>query len=154
MTKTDIEKYLYEHIPITKALGVKTSSFSKTEVKFWAPLSENINHRSSAFGGSISSLLITTGWSYLRLLFDEYQPVPRIVIGRSSTSYLQPIKDDFTSELIIPNTETLDQFFEMYQRFGKARLTLKAQIKKGDNLLAEFEGDFVVISPQISDAGN
>ncbi len=69
------------------------------------------------------------------------------MIGRSATNFLQPITDDFTSELIIPKNETLDHFFEMYHRFGKARITLKAQIKESDKPLAEFEGDFVVIAP-------
>lgn len=144
MNKTEIEKYLYKHIPITKAFGVKATAFSKEEVKFWAPLSKNINHRSTAFGGSISSLLITTGWSYLRLLFDEIEPVPKIVIGRSTTNYLKPITGDFTSELIIPEKEEIDRFMEMFDRFGKARITLKALIKEKGNLLAEFEADYVV----------
>ena len=145
MTKSEIEAYLYEHIPITKSFGVKAVEFSEDSVRFWAPLSKNINHRSTAFGGSISSLLITTGWSYLRLLFDEVETVPKIVIGRSSTNYLQPISDDFTAELIIPERETLNRFLEMYDRFGKARITLKAQIKEKETLLAEFEGDYVVM---------
>ncbi|MFD2532704.1 YiiD C-terminal domain-containing protein [Gracilimonas halophila] len=145
MNKYEIEQYLYEHIPITKTLGVKTIDFSQEAVKFWAPLSNNINHRSTAFGGSIISLLITTGWSYLRLLFDEIEPVPRIVIGRSSTNYQKPVNEDFISELIIPKKETLDKFLGMYDRFGKARITLKAQIKNGNNTLATFDGDYVVM---------
>ncbi|MCH2450421.1 MAG: thioesterase domain-containing protein [Gracilimonas sp.] len=145
MTKTEIEQYLYKHIPITKALGVKVVSFSQDEVKFEAPLSNNINHRSTAFGGSISSLLITTGWSYLRMLFNEEESVPRIVIGRSATNYIKPVKDDFTSELIIPEKEAIEKFMEMYGRFGKARITLKAKIKNSEDVLAEFEGDFVVM---------
>lgn len=145
MTKTEIEQYLYEHIPITKAFGVKAVSFSKEEVKFSAPLANNINHRSTAFGGSISSVLITTGWSYLRLLFDEYDPVPRIVIGKSSTNYLKPITSDFTSELIIPEKETLSKLMKMVGRFGKGRITLKAQIKEFGEILAEFEGEFIVL---------
>lgn len=145
MTKTEIEQYLYEHIPITKALGVKAVEFSKEGVKFKAPLANNINHRSTAFGGSISSMLITTGWSYLRLLFDGSDPIPKIVIGKSNTQYLKPVTDDFTSELIIPKKETVKKFMEMYHRFGKARITLKAQIKEEGKVLAEFEGDFVVI---------
>lgn len=145
MTKIEIEKYLYKHIPITKALGVRAVSFTPEEVKFKAPLSNNINHRSTAFGGSISSLLITTGWSYLRMLFDEEEPVPRIVIGRSATNYIKPIKIDFTSELILPEKEVITKFMEMFERFGKARITLKAEIRKDGNVLAEFEGDFVVI---------
>lgn len=146
MTKNEIEKYLYEHIPITKALGVEAVTFSKNSVKFRAPLSKNINHRSTAFGGSISSLLITTGWSYLRLLFDKADPIPRIVIGRSSTYYLKPITSDFNSELIIPEDETITDFMHMYTRFGKARITLQVQIEKEGEILAEFEGDFVVMN--------
>lgn len=146
MTKSDIEEYLYYHIPITRALGVIAVAFSEKKVKFKAPLSNNINHRSTAFGGSISSLLITTGWSYLRMLFDGEENVPRIVIGRSATNYVRPIIDDFTSELIIPEKETIKKFREMYKRFGKARITLKAEIRKEGNVLAEFEGDFVVMS--------
>mgnify|MGYP003110537325 FL=1 len=145
MTKTEIEEYLYKHIPITKALGVEVVEFSKEGVQFKAPLTNNINHRSTAFGGSISSLLITTGWSYLRLLFDETDPIPRIVIGKSSTNYLKPVTSDFTSELIIPEKEKLQQFREMFARFGKARITLKAQIKHKEELQAEFEGDYIAI---------
>ncbi|MBD3615231.1 MAG: YiiD C-terminal domain-containing protein [Gracilimonas sp.] len=146
MTKQEIEQYLYKHIPITKSLGVKAVAFSEEEVKFEAPLSNNINHRSTAFGGSISSLLITTGWSYLRMLFDDRDSIPRIVIGRSATNYLKPISSDFLSELVIPKKEILKNFMEMFDRFGKARITLNAQIKKEGNVMAEFEGDFVVMA--------
>jgi thioesterase domain-containing protein len=145
MTKTQIEQYLYKHIPITKALAVKAIAFSENEVRLQAPLFNNINHRSTAFGGSISSLLITTGWSYLRLLFDDHDPVPAIVIGRSSTDYLAPINQDFVAELLIPSEEDLLKFMEMYDRFGKSRITLKAVIKKGEQVQASFEGDFVVM---------
>lgn len=145
MTKTEIEQYLYKHVPITKSLGVKAVAFSQDEVKFKAPLSNNINHRSTAFGGSISSLLITTGWSYLRMLFDDEETVPRIVIGRSSTNYVRPVNDDFTSELIIPEIKTVENFMRMYMRFGKARITLKSEVRKEGNVMADFEGDFVVM---------
>ncbi|SMO53467.1 YiiD C-terminal domain-containing protein [Gracilimonas mengyeensis] len=148
MTKQEIQNYLYENIPVTKALGVEAVAFSREEVKFKAPLAVNINHRSTAFGGSISSLLITTGWSYLRLLFDEHGPVPRIVIGKSSTNYLQPVSDDFTSELIIPKKETLERFWEMYNRFGKTRITLQAKIVYQGVVQAEFEGEFVVFEKE------
>lgn len=144
MTKTEIEQYLYQHIPITKAMGVVAVEFSKEAVKFKAPLSNNINHRSTAFGGSISSLLITTGWSYLRLLFDEADPIPRIVIGKSSTNYLKPVTTDFTSELHLPDQANLETFLDMYDRFGKARILLTAKIKEDNEILAEFKGEFVV----------
>lgn len=144
MTKTQIEQYLYKHIPITRALGVKAISFSKDEVKFLAPLMNNINHRSTAFGGSISSLLITTGWSYLRLLFDEEDTIPRIVIGKSSTKYIKPVSTDFSSQLVIPDKSEVLHLMEMVNRFGKGRITLQANIVEGEEMLAIFEGDYVV----------
>ncbi|MEX0719628.1 MAG: YiiD C-terminal domain-containing protein [Balneolaceae bacterium] len=146
MEPKEIEKYLYKHIPITKALGVKAVAFSEDEIKFSAPLYKNINHRSTAFGGSISSLLITTGWSFVRLLFDSFDSIPSIVISKSSTDYLTPIRTEyFTSELLFPDQETVEKFLETFERFGKARITLKAQIKEEGEIMAEFEGDFVVI---------
>ncbi|MTI86421.1 MAG: thioesterase [Balneolaceae bacterium] len=147
MTKSEIEAYLYKHIPVTQALGVKVVHFSNSRVELSAPLSNNINHRFTAFGGSISSLLITTAWSYLRLLFDDEGEgqIPRIVIGKSNTNYLKPIVSDFSSELLIPDEDTLNHFIEMYHRFGKARITLKAKIEEDDATYAEFEGDFVVM---------
>lgn len=145
MTRTQIEQYLYEHIPITKALGVKAISFSQSEVKFQAPLFNNINHRSTAFGGSISSLLITTGWSYLRLLFDNHDPIPAIVIGKSSTDFLKPVSQDFVSELIIPEEKEVERFMEVFDRFGRSRITLKAHISLGDLRQATFVGDFVAM---------
>ncbi|MEX0609846.1 MAG: YiiD C-terminal domain-containing protein [Balneolaceae bacterium] len=145
MNAKEIENYLYTHIPITKALGVKAVAFSREEIKFSAPISKNINHRSTAFGGSISSLLITTGWSYVRLLFDEFETIPQIVISKSTTQFLHPILSDFTSELIIPDADTLKNFMAMYKRFGKARIRLNAQIKKAGEVLANYEGEFAVI---------
>jgi thioesterase domain-containing protein len=146
MKKSEIEEYLYYHIPITRSLGVMAMAFSEKEIRFKAPLSANINHRSTAFGGSISSLLITTGWSYLRLLFDDIDPTPKIVIGRSCTNYLKPVTSDFSSELVIPEKHESENFMEMFDRFGKARITLQAHIKKKESVLADFEGDFVVMS--------
>src|SRR5690554_2142343 len=149
MKKAQIQDYLYKHIPVTKALGVEPVEFSSEAVKFSAPLSNNINHRSSAFGGSISSVLITTCWAYLRLIFDETNPVPRIVIASSSTKYFRPILSDFTSELILPDKEDLQKFIEIFEQFGKSRITLRAQIKDGETVQAHFNGDFVVMrNPQ------
>lgn len=146
MNREQIQEYLYEHIPITESLGIQAIEFSKEGVKLSAPLSKNINHRDSAFGGSISSVLITTCWAYLRLLFDDHESVPRIVIASSNTKYFKPVLTDFISELILPPEEDLQKFLEVYERFGKSRLTLRAHIKDGETVQAHFNGDYVVLS--------
>ncbi|MEX2479110.1 MAG: YiiD C-terminal domain-containing protein [Gracilimonas sp.] len=46
---------------------------------------------------------------------------------------------------MIPEKQDIENFLEMFERFGKARITLQAHIKNEGTVLAEFEGDFVVI---------
>lgn len=146
MNKTKIREYLNEHIPITKALGVEPVQFNRNVVIFSAPLSSNINHRSTAFGGSISSILIITGWSYLRLIFDEEEKIPTIVISSSNTKFLKPITSDFTSHLILPDMADLNKFLEIYHRFGKSRITLQAIIGDEKEPMAHLTGDYVVLN--------
>lgn len=152
MDKSEINEYLYKHIPITKALGAEAVAFSEREVAFSAPLANNINHRSSAFGGSISSLLITTCWAYLRLLFDDEPRVPRIVIAASSTQFLKPVLSDFTSTLVVPHAEEIENFKAVFAAKGKAKITLQSQIKENGALLARFEGVFVVLKAKTDSA--
>lgn len=145
MTKEEAQDYIFKNIPITKAMGFKITSLSMDEVIVTAPINNNINHRGSAFGGSIDSLFLTTGWAFIRFLIDHYVPTPIIVGSKGSTKFLKPILDDFESNLIIPDKKYIEQFISTFERFGKARIQLDAEIKKENIRYAEFVGDYVVV---------
>ncbi len=147
MNKESLSQYLETHIPITKALGIEVVEGSEESVILRAPLAPNINHRDSAFGGSISSILITACWGYLRILFDEEPATPTIVVSRSGTDFLNPVREELVAEVIIPEQTDLDHLIDMYRRFGKGRITLRAAIQSDGDLAAYFEGDFVIIRP-------
>lgn len=151
MDKRALSQYLKTHIPITNALGIEVVEGSEESVILQAPLAPNINHRDSAFGGSISSILITACWSYLRILFDDEPEIPTIVVSRSGTDFLNPIRETLVAEVIIPEKSDLNHLLDMYQRFGKGRITLRAAIQSNGDLGAYFEGDFVVIKPNNPD---
>lgn len=63
MNNKEFEKFIYEQIPITKAMGISIEKFTSSEVKVLAKLEPNINHKSTAFGGSINSVMTVCGWS-------------------------------------------------------------------------------------------
>ncbi len=144
MDAKKLQDYLYEHIPITKALGIVVLQADEQGVRLTAPLSNNINHRDTAFGGSVSSLLITACWGYLRILFDAEPSIPTIVVGRSGTDFMKPIHSDITAELILPSEKEVTHLRDMYERFGKGRITLRAAVQINSELCAYFDGDFVV----------
>ncbi|GAB5408126.1 MAG: thioesterase domain-containing protein [Balneolaceae bacterium] len=145
MTKKEAQHYIYTNIPITKAMGFKIVELSRTEVRLSAPLKKNINHRGSAFGGSIDSLFLTTGWAFIRFLINHYTPTPIIVGNKGSTTFLKPILKNFEAHLTIPSKEEVDSFLSTFERFGKARITLAAVIEDEEKEFAVFKGDYVVV---------
>ncbi|HCD53413.1 MAG TPA: hypothetical protein DEQ34_13270 [Balneolaceae bacterium] len=149
MTVAEAQDYIYTNIPITKAMGMKIEKLSNNEVQLSLPIDKNINHRGSAFGGSIDSLFLTTGWAFIRFLIDHYTPTPIIVGSRGETSFIKPVLTDFVSQLEMPDEVEIQKFLSTFERFGKARITLKAGIYEDDELYASFEGDYVVVkSPE------
>ena len=145
MTQAEAQQYIETHIPITKAMGMTINALSMEAVRVGMPIAENINHRGSAFGGSIDSLFLTTGWAFIRFLIDHYEPTPIIVGSRGETKFIKPILEDFEASLIIPPKEEIDKFLATFDRFGRARITTQAVIEKEDELYAQFEGDYVVV---------
>ncbi|MEQ9308427.1 MAG: YiiD C-terminal domain-containing protein [Balneolaceae bacterium] len=147
-TKEKAQKYLNSEIPITKQMGIEVERLTTNEVKLKAPIKLNINHRRSAFGGSVDSLFLTAGWSYIRLVVDHLKPLPIIVGSKSQTSFQRPITRDFAAQLVIPSKKEVDEFLDAYIRFGKARITLEAIIKDDGKTYAAFKGDYVVVKSQ------
>ena len=54
-----IERYLHEHIPLTTHMEVGVDRIDGTGVRLTAPLAPNINHRQTAFGGSVAALRLS-----------------------------------------------------------------------------------------------
>ena len=145
MTREEAQQYIEKNIPVTKAMGMTINALSREEVKLGAPIDLNINHRGSAFGGSIDSLFLTTGWAFIRFLIDHYEPTPIIVGSKGSTNFIKPVLKDFEASLEMPDDSDIDKFLSTFERFGKARITAKATIYENGTLCAEFEGDYVVL---------
>jgi hypothetical protein len=62
---SELERYLCKHIPMASVLGVNVRQASLDSVIVGAPLSRNLNHRGTVFGGSASAVAILAGWLLL-----------------------------------------------------------------------------------------
>lgn len=142
MSPADLERYLYEHIPLSRAMGVEVLEASAARVRLSAPLAPNLNHRNTVFGGSESAVAILACWSWLHLRAGRY----RLVIRRNSMDYLAPIEGGFEAVCEAPSEEAWGRFRETLDRRGKARIALSADVFFGEILAGRLEGEFVAVN--------
>lgn len=145
---TSLNEYLWEHIPISNAMGVKVIDVSQTRVVLEAPLANNINHKKTVFGGSLHAVATLSCWSLLHVnlteLFGESVSV-QIIIASSEIKYLAPVSKNFTAECEQPKKEAWEYFIKMLNKKGKARLNLQAKIFQDDKLCVDYSGTFAAI---------
>ena len=145
MDANALERYLDEHIPITRALGVRVLDAGAAGVRLRAALEPNLNHRQTAFGGSVSAVAILAAWGVLRVLLDGETPVPQIVIQRNHVEYLAPISDDFEAYCAAPPPEQWERFARALAQRGRARIELGAEVTAGGKVAARFQGTYVAL---------
>jgi len=142
--KFALEKILVEEIPITTAIGINVSDISNNTVILTAPLSNNINHKHTAFGGSLYSVAVLAGWSLLYVQLNELELASHIVIQEGNMKYLHPVKDEISACANLPSNENFQRFIRMYNKKGLSRIQLKVAIHQGNKLAAELTGTYVI----------
>jgi thioesterase domain-containing protein len=139
----DLEAYLHVHIPLSAAMQVTVVAVSPEMVTLAAPLAPNINHRNTAFGGSVSAVAILSAWALMnRRLLAEDLP-GRLVIQSNQMDYDAPISSDFTATATLADTESWPLFRRTLQRRGRGRIRTNAMVRCGDTVAGRFEGEFV-----------
>lgn len=140
-----VERYLHDHIPLSKAMQVQVREAEHGRVRLSAPLAPNINHQYTAFGGSVSALAILSAWTLLHLRLRDFTDPQRIVIQRNAMEYLLPIDGDMSALCISPADQEWKRFFELLRRRGRARIELTAEVFADGEVAGRFEGSYVVL---------
>jgi len=143
MQPRDIEKYLHEKIPLTKAMKVKVETYEADRLVLTAPLSANYNHLGTAFGGSLNTLAILAGYALLWLELGDASA--HVVIRESSVRFRRPVRGELRAVCRRPSDEVLDAFREKYSKEHKARITLQAVLEENGETAVEFEGVYVAV---------
>jgi len=146
MTQKDLDgvtAYLHDHIPLTAHMGVSVVAYDEQSVRVSAPLEPNLNHRNTAFGGSLSTLGILAGWTLLHLRLQEAGIANRLVIQKSAMDFKRPAMD--TLEAVCAQTDLVEwnRFKQMIVEKEKSRITLVSEIYSDGELVAVNEGVFV-----------
>jgi thioesterase domain-containing protein len=141
-----VQRYLYQYIPLSAAMGVQVRSARLEHVKLAAPLGPNVNHTETVFGGSAAALATLSAWTLLHLRLEHAGLDARLVIQRSRMEYEKPIPGDFEALCDFGDEPAWERFRTTLARRGRARLTLSAHLVHLQNRVASFEGEFVALS--------
>jgi len=146
-TSRRLEEVLHRDIPLTRDMGVKVVSWHNHSLRLHLPLEPNVNHKSTLFGGSLycGAVLAGWGWLYLRLQAAGIND-GHIVIQEGQINYPLPVTRDGWAICDAPDDAVWDRFLKMYQRRGRARLSLNTRIvAEGSKQSAvEFVGQYVL----------
>ncbi|MEZ1318120.1 YiiD C-terminal domain-containing protein [Pseudomonas fluorescens] len=142
-----LESVLHHDIPLTQAMGVKVLDWHDQQLRLHLPLEANVNHKSTMFGGSLYCGAVLAGWGWLHLrLREEGIENGHIVIHEGQISYPLPVTRDAVAICQAPSAAVWKKFLAMYQRYGRARLTLQSRIvnEGSDEDAVTFSGQYVL----------
>lgn len=146
MTARDLEAFLHEKIPLSRAMGVSVAEIGSDQLILEAPLAENINHLGTAFGGSLHALPTLACYATLWLLMHEAGLAGHVVVKQSEARYRQPVKNRLRAVSVRPPQDAATKFLADLRRHRKARMTLTAIVEgENDGIGVEFSGVFVAI---------
>jgi thioesterase domain-containing protein len=140
-----VEQYLHQHIPLSGAMAISVDSIDESGIMLSAPLLPNINHRSTAFGGSISTLAILSAWTFVHVRLQTLAIPCRIVIQSNSMEYVSPIEAEFQAHCLNPPQQNWERFIAAVSKRGKGRIALTAEVYSHGVLSAIFHGEYVAI---------
>lgn len=140
-----LQTVLNKEIPITQALQVKVKGWTNNQLKLLLPLQPNVNHLSTAFGGSLYCGAVLAGWGWMHLRLKELGiEDAHIVIQDGQISYPYPVLGDAIVECYPPDEESWQKFVRVFERRSKGRLSLDTSIIYDGKKAVIFKGQFVV----------
>ena len=145
MNIKQLEQYLHDHIPLSRAMQVTVISLAQDGVILSAPLAPNINHRDTVFGGSASAVAILAAWSLLHTRLQNAGLQSRLVIQRNTMDYRLPISGTFTARAYIQQEDAWIRFVGMLTRKGKARISVLSVLEYQGQIVGTLTGEFVAL---------
>ena len=138
-----LEHYLHAQIPLSAAMKVSVNAATPDSVVLSAPLEPNINHKSTAFGGSVATLGILAAWSLLHLRLVGEGLDCEVVIQASEMDYDRPIDGAFSARSSLADPSAWAPFVKTLVRKKRARIAVQSSLMFGDAPVGRFKGKFV-----------
>jgi len=135
-----LQKRLLAEFPLARHMEILVMAADALSVVLQAPLPPNANDKGTAFGGSLFSVAVLTGWAWVSLYLSNAGLAAEAVIQESTMRYLTPVVGTLRATLVPPSNAQIEKFTKMLRRAGRGRIALTVQIHHGDVLATVFDG--------------
>lgn len=146
-----LQSRLYAEIPITRQMGLKVVKADSREVTITAPLEPNINHKATAFGGTIASALLLSGWGLAEVRLRAWGLRAHVVVMKTEIEYLLPVEGDFSATCSLEDEQVWEDFYHRLTRKNKARLKLEGTVHIKGEIAARFSALYVAMMENMQD---
>ena len=141
----ELQNKLHNEIPLTKTMEIKIQNYNNQELITTASLGININDKGIAFGGSLSTLSIISGWSLCWLISKELGfNSNNIVIIKNETSFRKPVTKDIICHTKKPSNEEIQILKEKLLTKKSASIKIESKIIENDAICVDFVGYYVI----------
>src|SRR5271163_3344205 len=97
-----LQELIDRDILVAKHMGIVVEAADDAAIVLRAPLAPNANHKGTAFGGSLYSLAVLTGWAWMTRYLASRKLDAEAVIQESLMRFLKPVHGEMRSCLEIP----------------------------------------------------
>jgi thioesterase domain-containing protein len=137
-----LQKRIDREIMLAKPMGVIVETADETALILRAPLAPNANHKGTAFGGSLYSLAVLTGWAWITRFIASRELDADAVIQESTMRFLAPVQGEMRACIQLPAEADVEKFQKMLARAERGRIRLQVSMHHGARLAAAFDGLF------------
>jgi thioesterase domain-containing protein len=137
-----LQAMIDREIMLAKPMGIIVESADEAAMILRAPLAANANHKGTAFGGSLYSIAVLTGWAWMTRFLATHQFDAEAVIQESSIRFLAPVHGEMRASIEIPAAAEVDKFRKMLERARRGRIRLQVNVHAGATLATVFDGLF------------
>jgi thioesterase domain-containing protein len=134
MIAPDLEAFLHERIPLTRALGCQVVAADRRGVHLRAPLEPNTNMHGTAFAGSLASLSLLSGWIWVVAALRDCGEQAAVVVRRCEVDYLAPVDGELEVHCEPPEPAEWQIFSDSFRERGRARLSLSSTVSTIDGI--------------------
>lgn len=145
MQTSELEAYLYQYIPLTRAMQVSVLSIEPEQLILAAPLQPNINPHHTVFGGSVATMATLAAWCLLHTRLQSEGLANSLVVRHSSLDYDKPIAGDFTAIATLEVPEQWSAAVEFFKQRGKAKIPVLSVLNYAGQITGRFRGEFVAL---------
>ncbi|MCT7610496.1 thioesterase domain-containing protein [Aliarcobacter butzleri] len=140
-----LENKLHNEIPLTKFMDLEITKYDEKELITIAPLNKNINDKGTAFGGSLATLTIISGWSICWLISKELEiNSENIVVIKNEHSYRKPVTKELICHTKRPTKDEIENLKNKLLLKKSASIKISSQIIEDGEICVDFTGYYVI----------